>query len=155
MIGLFISVILFNIIAFKTTKLNKNQIIHIWLFTIVLQVCFDVIIDFKFSGYWYFKKDEIEWVGLIPHILLVPPVNIMFLNWYPFTRGVMKRLIFIVIWVISILIYECITLLPEPWGYFRYGWWSIWHSAIMDPILLFILLKYYKYICKVEKQICN
>lgn len=155
MIGLFISVTLFNIIAFKTTKLNKNQIIHIWLFTIVLQVCFDVIIDFKFSGYWYFKKDEIEWVGLIPHILLVPPVNIMFLNWYPFTRGVMKRLIFIVIWVISILIYECITLLPEPWGYFRYGWWSIWHSAIMDPILLFILLKYYKYICKVEKQICN
>ena len=155
MIGLFISVILFNIIAFKTNKLNKNQIIHIWFFTIAFQVCFDIILDFKFKGYWYFKKDEIEWLGLLPHTFLVPPVNIIFLQWYPFSKGVLKRLSYIVIWVIAFLLYEFFTLLPEPWGYFHYGWWSIWHSAIMDPILLFILLKYYKYICKVEKQICN
>jgi hypothetical protein len=78
MIGLLISVIIFNVIAFKTnTKLTGNQIVHIWFFTIAFQVTFDILVEFKYHGYWYFDK-EIDWGGLIPHTVLVPPVNIFF-----------------------------------------------------------------------------
>ncbi|EOR21916.1 hypothetical protein A499_20798 [Niallia nealsonii AAU1] len=46
MIGLLLSVFLFNFIAYKTNKkLTWNQILHIWLFTISFQQLFDLYVD--------------------------------------------------------------------------------------------------------------
>ncbi|WP_282155856.1 hypothetical protein [Cytobacillus gottheilii] len=153
MIGLIAAVITFNLIAFKTNKrLTPNQIVHIWAFTIAFQQAFDIIIEFKYHGYWYFDKD-IDWKGFIPHTILIPPVNMMFLNWYPFRKKRSKQTFYILLWSIGILVYEAITLLPEPWGYFNYGWWTLWHAAVIDPILFMILLQYYKWITKLEGQL--
>lgn len=153
MIGLIIAIILFNLIAFKTNKrLTANQIVHIWAFTIAFQMLFDLIVEFKFHGYWYFTK-HVDWMGLLAHTVLIPPVNIMFLNWFPFEKSIRKKIIYLIFWVIGILIYETITLIPEPWGYFHYGWWKLWHAAIVDPVLLLILLGYYKWVCKLENQL--
>jgi hypothetical protein len=45
MIGLIIAVILFNLLAFITNKrLSKNPIVHIWSFTIALQIIADMFI---------------------------------------------------------------------------------------------------------------
>jgi hypothetical protein len=154
MIGLIIAIILFNFIAFKTNKrLTTNQIVHIWAFTIALQQLGDLYIDTKYHGYWYFSKDIDGWSEIPTLIMLLPPVNMMFLNWYPFGRSFHKRIIYIFYWVIAILLYEAITLLPEPWGYFNYGWWNLWHSAIIDPLLLLIVLGYYKWIYKLENKL--
>nr|WP_066053519.1 hypothetical protein [Robertmurraya korlensis] len=150
MIGLAVAIILFNFVAFRTNRrLKPNRIVHIWIFTIAFQQLFDTIIELKYYGYWYFDK-EVDWAGLIPHLILIPPVNMMFLNWYPFSKKILNQATYIFIWVIAILLYEAITLLPRPWGYFQYGWWNLWLSAALDPILLLILLQYYKWICKVE-----
>ncbi|WP_410777446.1 hypothetical protein [Ectobacillus funiculus] len=150
MIGLIISVLLFNLIAFKTNQhLTKNQIVHIWTFTMSCQSLFDMYIDIKYHGYWYFTKD-VDWEALIAFIALVPPVNMMFLNWYPFQSSRGKKILYFVYWCISILLYELLTLLPEPFGYFHYGWWNMSYSAIVDPILLSLLLMYYKWICRIE-----
>jgi hypothetical protein len=150
MYGLFIAIIIFNFIAIKTNKkLTGNQTVHIWAFTIAFQVLFDILIDFKYHGYWYFGKG-IEWTGFLPHLFVVPPVNVIFLNLFPSNHKITKQISFIVFFVIAILLYELIALLPEPWGYFHNNWWRIWHSAIMDPILLLILLGYYKLICNLE-----
>ncbi|MCQ6275441.1 hypothetical protein JMM81_10765 [Bacillus sp. V3B] len=152
MIGLIISIILFNIIAFKTNKnLTPNQIIHIWLFTIVFQQTFDIFVDLKFGGYWYFTKD-IDWEGLPAHLALIPPVNMMFLNWYPFKSTITQKVRYFSFWIIGILLYEIIVLLPEPWGYFSYGWWKFCYSVVSNPILFLILLVYYRWICKLEKK---
>jgi hypothetical protein len=141
--------------AFKTNKrLTTNQIIHIWVFTIAFQTIFDTIIEFKFHGYWYFRK-EINWIGIFPHTVLIPPVNMMFLNWYPFQYKIPKQISYIFVYVIVILFYEAITLLPEPWGFFHNGWWKLWHSAIVDPILFLILLGYYKWVQKAGKMLIN
>ncbi|PLS06682.1 hypothetical protein CVD27_07070 [Neobacillus cucumis] len=77
----------------------------------------------------------------------------MFLNWYPFKNKIIKQSIYIVLFTLAIVIYEAIALLPEPWGYFHNGWWKLWYSAIIDPILLLMLLGYYKLICKTEKNL--
>ncbi|MFJ5763133.1 hypothetical protein ACIQAA_29260 [Neobacillus sp. NPDC093182] len=152
MIGLIFAVFLFNLIAFKTNKrLTKNQIVHIWAFTIVFQGIFDLYIDQKYHGYWYFSKD-VDWSSLPALTLLVPPINMMFLNWYPFTSLLLKRVLYYIYWLIFMVIYEVIALFPEPWGYFNYGWWKLLYSVICDPILLIILLNYYKWICKIEKN---
>ncbi|MBV7506531.1 hypothetical protein KW850_14800 [Bacillus sp. sid0103] len=155
MIGLLIAIILFNYFAFKKNKhLTENQIVHIWTFTIAFQVIFDLFVEFKYQGYWYFDK-EIDWAGLLPHIFLVPPVNMIFLNFFPHKSKVFKKILFFILFVIVILLYEAITLLPAPWGYFHYGWWKLWHAAMTNPVLLLILLRYYKWICKLEKKACK
>ncbi|WP_423802320.1 hypothetical protein [Neobacillus sp. SAB-20_R2A] len=156
MIGLIIAILIFNFIAFKFNRvLTLNQIVHIWCFTIAFQTTFDVFIEFKYQAYWYFNK-EVDWAGEIPHLFVVPPVNMIFLNWFPFKGTHVKKAFYIILFVIAILGYEMITLFPEPWGYFHYGWWKLWHAAILDPILLLILLGYYKWICRLEKRsICQ
>ncbi|WP_129731889.1 MULTISPECIES: hypothetical protein [Bacillaceae] len=155
MIGCIIAIIVFNILAFKLNKrLTTNQVVHIWTFTIAFQCIFDFMLEFKYYGYWYFDKGA-DWLGLLPHTVLISPVNMMFLNGYPFEYGMRKKVVYIVVWTLGVLVYETITLLPEPWGYFHYGWWRLWHAALVDPVLFFILLKYYKWICKLERQACQ
>ncbi|MCS0671838.1 hypothetical protein [Cytobacillus firmus] len=153
MFGMIIAAILFNFFAFTTKKrLTKNQILHIWTFTISAQLIFDVMIEFKYWGYWYFDKEP-NWAGLIAHIVLVPPVNMMFLNWYPFRGDLIKRFSYIIFWLVAILLYEVIALLPEPWGYFNYGWWRLWHAALLDPMLLLLMVKFYKMIMRFEEEL--
>ena len=153
MIGLILAIIIFNTVAFrKNNRLSGNQIVHIWTFTIAFQLVFDVFVEFKYHGYWYFDK-EIDWVGLLPHLFLVPAANIIFLNWFPAKTNMAKQILYIVVFIIIILLYEMITLLPKPWGYFHYGWWKIWHAAMINPILLVILLGFYKWICRLEENV--
>jgi hypothetical protein len=152
MLGLIIAIVIFNVIAFKTNKrLSTNQIVHIWTFTIAFQMCFDIFIDVKYEAYWYFTK-AVDWVALPAHIVLLPPVIMMFLNWYPFNSSLSKQMRYFIFWGIGTLTYELLTLLPEPWGYFHYGWWSWVHTALINPVLFIILLTYYKWICKIEKN---
>lgn len=146
-----ISVLLFNFVVYKTNKrLTKNQVVHIWTFTIILLTWADIYIDEKTGGYWYFHKG-IEWRNFIVYLLLIPPVNVIFLNWYPFNASKLKVFCYFVYWIIAITAYELLSLLPEPWGFFHYGWWNVGYSIICDPFLLLILLTYYKWICKIEK----
>lgn len=130
-------------------NLTKNMIMHIWAFTMVFEILFDVFVDEKTNGYSYFWKG-IDWTNLLVYFLLIPPFNVMFLNWYPFHVSLLKRFFYIVLWVLFALFYEVLALLPQPWGYFHYGWWNLFYSAILDPILFMILLIFYKWICKIE-----
>lgn len=152
MIGLLVSVIIFNLIAFKVNKrLTASQIVHIWTFTTAFQNLFDLIVEFKFHGYWYFSSG-VDWIGLIPRTILIPPVNIIFLNFFPFGKSLMKRAVFLSIFVAGILIYELATLLPQPWGYFHYGWWELEYSLIVDPIILLFLIWFYKWVVRLESK---
>ncbi|WP_261304401.1 hypothetical protein [Paenibacillus andongensis] len=152
MIGLIIAIVGFNLIAFTTNKrLTANQIVHIWTFTSIFQGTFDSFVDFKFHAYWYFTKD-IDWKGVPAHLALLPPVNMIFLNWYPFKSPLRVQTFYFIYWGIGTAMYELITLLPEPWGYLHYGWWRLWYSVLLNPILLLILLGYYKWIVKIEKN---
>lgn len=148
---LFISILLFNYIAYKKNKIPTHRNISIWSFTIAFQVTFDVIIEFKYHGYWYFDKG-VDWIGVLPHTLLIPPINILLLSWFPFKSNLLKKVIYITCWTLGVLIYEGLTLLPEPWGYFHLGWWELWYDSIVVPILILILLGYYKLICKLENE---
>jgi hypothetical protein len=150
MVGLIISIIIFNLIAFKTNKLlRKTQILHIWLFTVAFNSIADLFIDAKYHGYWYFSKG-IEWETLLSMSLLIPPVNIIFLNLFPFRKSFFSKLCYIFLWVTGLIIYECLTLLPPPIGFFHYGWWKLWYSALLNPFLLLSVLFFYKWICKLE-----
>ncbi|NRD80183.1 hypothetical protein HPT25_22890 [Bacillus sp. BRMEA1] len=155
MILLVTSITLFNLIALKIDKrLTQNQIANIWSFTIAFQLCFDLIAEYKLNAYWYFNKG-VDWIGILGHTILIPPVNIIFLSLFPFKTFLFKQAIYITIWTVGILTYEAVTLLPEPFGFFHLGKWKLWYDAFIVPILLLILLGYYKWICKLEKKLLN
>ena len=152
MVGIIIAVILFNLIALKVKKrLTRSEMLQIWLFTSLFQLMFDLFISFKYHGYWYFNKG-IDWGSLPVYLCLVPPVNIIFLNIYPLKSTFWKQVSFFLAWNVGIVIYEIITLLPEPWGYFHYGWWKLYHSAIINPFLLFSLMGFYKLVSRLERE---
>ncbi|WP_318010526.1 hypothetical protein [Cytobacillus oceanisediminis] len=90
MIGLLIAIFVFNLVSFKVNKLlNKKQVAHIWMFTVAFQVVVDQYVDLKYQGYYYFSK-SIDIAAVLPITVLVPPVNIVFLNWYPFDSSVKR-----------------------------------------------------------------
>ncbi|QQZ08931.1 hypothetical protein [Heyndrickxia vini] len=155
MIILYLSVIIFNFLALYTNKrLTGSQVLHIWSFTITFQLMFDVFIDLKYKGYWYFTQG-IDWVGLPAYTILIPPVNVIFLNWFPYGSSLIKRVGYFVVWEFFLLLYEMIAKLPEPWGYFRYGWWNIWYSFCINPLLLCTVLLYYKWVLRLERKTLN
>ncbi|WP_175639179.1 hypothetical protein [Metabacillus schmidteae] len=155
MILLFASIILFNFIAFKFSKrLSDNQIWHIVLFTIAFQVIFDLFMEYQYKAYWYFDKD-VEWLGLLAHLFLIPPVNIIFIDFYPFKANLLKKSLYIALWTCFVVIYEFLSILPEPFGFFHLGWWKVWYDFIVAPILLVILLGYYKFILILEKRLLD
>lgn len=155
MILLFGSIIVFNVIAYKTVKrISGNKIVHIWLFTMFFQIFFDVFVSLKYKGYWYFGKG-VDLISVPVYILLIPPVNLIFINWFPFNSSLLIKLRYFIIWEIITLTYEAITMLPHPYGYFHYGWWNMWYSMSINPVLLIILLSYYKWMSKLEKEACS
>ncbi|PKG22826.1 hypothetical protein CWS01_14140 [Niallia nealsonii] len=153
MIGLVVAIIIVNFITIKVHKkqLSYSQILSVYLFSISLQLLFDIFVDFKYHGYWYFTRD-IDWALFLYQLFLIPSVNIIFLNLYPFDKPIYIKIATIIIWDIFIFIYECIALLPQPWGYFHYGWWKWWYSPLLNPLLLYILIKYFRLVTKLEKQ---
>jgi hypothetical protein len=154
MIGLITSIIVFNLVAFKVTKLSANKMAHIWTFTVAFQLFFDVFVDFKYHAYWYFSK-SIDWESIPAHLFIVPPVNIIFLTWFPFGKTLSKKILYMLIWEVSLVMYELFTLIPQPIGYFHYGWWKLGYSAALDPVLLIILLRYNKFVSHLEERVMH
>lgn len=153
MIGLIVSILTFNLLAYRNrSNLTSNQVLHIWSFTIAFQAIFDLVVEFKYQGYWYFTPG-VDLGGLLTHTVLIPPVNVLFLNGYPVNRSFLNKAVYLIIWVFGILIYEYVVLFPEPWGYFHYGWWTFWHSLVIDPILFLILLGYFRWVVHLEKSL--
>jgi hypothetical protein len=150
MFGLIVSVIIFNFLCYKLNrKLSPNQTLNIWFFTVALQNIFDEIIDIKYHGYWYFTK-AVDWQAIPAVTLLIPPINIIYLNYYPYKKPWFIKGLYIFFWSCLILTYEWLTLLPAPFGYFHYGWWKVTYSCILDPILFTLVVSYYHLILHFE-----
>lgn len=155
MIGLFVSITLFNGFAIAMIKrLTVNQILHLWMFATSVQTVFDTYMDHKYLGYWYFTK-EIDWISILCYTMLVQPIILIFLNYYPFGKSLIKKVGYFFFWEIGMLLYEAITLLPEPFGFFHYGWWNIGYSALLNPLLLILVLAYFKIIRMIERNLKN
>ncbi|WP_286137295.1 hypothetical protein [Bacillus sp. 7894-2] len=52
----------------------------------------------------------------------------------------MKKVSYFIIPEIFLLGHETAALLPHPFCFFHYGWWNLWYSAFVNPILLMILM---------------
>lgn len=140
---LIISVIVFNLVAILIPKrISGIKIITTTLFSLYLEIMTNVFLDLKYDLYGYFNKG-VDWEGLIYILGVYPPVNILFLNYFPYKKKMLNKAIYIFGWSVFADVYELLFLWS---GTFYYNGWKFWYSIIIYPILYIILVGFYKYV---------
>jgi hypothetical protein len=97
-------------------------------------------LDLKLNLFGYIAPGD-QWSGFLP-IFLYPPVNTIFLNYYPYDKAKFHKLMYILGWTVFCLVYEVAALRS---GFFYYLRWKLWYSALCYPVLLLMVLGNYKF----------
>lgn len=105
------------------------------LFSLVLENMSDMALDLKLNLFGYIAPGN-QWSGFLP-VFLYPPVNAIFLNYYPYKKSRLHKFMYVVGWTAFCLVYEVGALRS---GFFYYTKWKLWYSALCYPVLLLMVL---------------
>ncbi|WP_188385120.1 CBO0543 family protein [Ornithinibacillus halotolerans] len=137
MIFAIISAFIFLTIAFVIKK--RIYVVELYttsLFAMVFQLLVDNILEFKYDFYGYFEKG-VDYETFIVILLIYPPLNIIFLNYFPLNKKLLTKCLYILGWCVFSVLYEYLSVKI---GFFYYEKWSIWYSAIIYPFVYGLLL---------------
>lgn len=152
MFFLILSVIVFNLFSiFIPKRISVIEILTTTLFSSLLEFVANTIWDFKYDLYGYFHKG-VDYAGFIYVIGIFPAVNIVYLNLYPFKKGLISKVIYIFCWSLFAIIFELIFLRTKT---FYYNGWKLWYSIALYPILYLVLLWFYHYVHYLLKRVSN
>lgn len=135
------SLVTFYVIAIWIPK--RISWLQIWstsLFSLVVESMSDMTLDLKLNLFGYIAPGD-QWSGFLP-IFIYPPVNTIFLNYYPYESSKFEKLVYIVGWTAFCLAYEVAALRS---GFFYYKKWKLWYSAFCYPVLLLMVLGNYRF----------
>jgi len=143
LIFLILTVIVFNLIAlFIPKRLSGIEILTTTLFSLYFESLANVYLDLKYDLYGYFTKG-VNWRSFIYVIGIYAPVNIVYLNYFPYKKQFFNKAIYILGWSCFAYIFEFLFLWS---GTFYYNGWKFWYSVIIYPILYLILVCFHKYV---------
>jgi len=133
-------VVFYAIAIFMPKRISWLDIWSIVLLSLLLETFSDMTLDLKLNLFGYIAPG-IQWTGFLP-IFLYPPVNSIFINYYPFQRKKNRQCIYILGWTAFCLVYEVAALKS---GFFYYISWKLWYSALSYPVLLLIVFWNFKF----------
>ena len=110
----------------------------------------DLYLDVKLDYYGFFNKG-VDWRYLPVIILVYPTTNIIFLNFFPFKKGKLGKVMYILIWSVMATAMEFVAAQTE---LFYHNEWKLWYSALCYPFLfgiLYLNLKTTRRLSKMEK----
>lgn len=138
---LILSVIIFIIVTlWVPKKLPRNELYAIALFSIVLGFFTDITLDLKFHLYGYFTPG-VQFGGFLPILILFPTSGVLFMNFFPYKKNTIKKVIYICFWTIFCLVFEYLSVSS---GYFYHVTWKYWYSVITYPFLFLVHLIHLK-----------
>lgn len=141
MLFLILSVTVFNLIAlFIPKRISGIEIITTTLFALYLEALVNIFLDFKYDLYGYFSKG-VDWRGLLYGFGIFGQVSIVYLNYFPYNKKLMNKIIYIIGWSVFAYIYELLFLWSKT---YYYNGWKYWYSLIIYPILYLILMYFHK-----------
>ncbi len=148
MLFLLVSVAVFNLAAIVVPK-NISWIVVYGtiLITIVLHLLIDTFLDLKYNFYGYFDKG-VDSKTLIFTFGIYPAVNIIVVNLYSFLRGILPKIIYILIITTFALCYEVALLNVD---IFYHNEWKLWYSAVIYPFLLILLFLNRKFLKRIAQ----
>lgn len=133
---------------FMRKNLARLEMVATTFFAMTLQDNVDIYLDLKLNIYGYFEKGT-QWGTLIAILGIYPAANIIFLNYYPFDKGVGRRIVYVAVCSIFALAYEWAAVQS---GYFYHNGWKYWYSAICYPILFYILVLMLKWVRRLANE---
>ncbi|WP_010098645.1 CBO0543 family protein [Ornithinibacillus scapharcae] len=136
MVFALISAFLFTAIAYLIRKrITYVEMYTTSLFSIVFQLIVDMILEFKYNYYGYFEYG-VDYLTFIVIFLIYPPLNIIYLNYFPLENSHWKKLLYIILWCAFSIGYEYLSV---RYGFFYYENWKLWYSAIIYPFVYLII----------------
>jgi hypothetical protein len=140
-----LTILVFNsLFLLMPKKLTAIEIFSTCVFALVLELLTNIYLDLKLDWYGYFKKG-VQWQTFIGVIGIYPAVNAIFLNYYQYMRNLIQKFWYIIGCSVFAVVYEWFA---DVTGYFYHNQWKLWHSAIVYPFLLLILLAVLKFVRK-------
>ena len=145
---IYITFIIFNILAFYIPKrISKIEIYSTCFFAYAYGITTDLVLDVHYHLYGYFESG-FQWLGLLGIILCFPSISLLFLNYYPFEKMILQKIIYILCWSIFSIIFEWICLQTE---YFYYNGWKLWYSGVLYPIIFIVLVINMRLVRKINR----
>lgn len=119
------SVLILVGVAVKIPKnMTRVEMYSTTFFAMALQMTTDMYLDVQYNLYTYFYVGA-DLVSFIPMLGLYPPANIILLNYFPYKKGVIWKLNYIIIWAVSLVVFEWLSIKA---GYFHHFKWNLWYS---------------------------
>lgn len=114
---------------------TRHELLATIQFALLMNFVTDLYLDLKYKLYWYFDKEQIEWLYLTVALGEIAVLVIVF-NYFPLKSNAIKKFIYILGWT-------CILVLLELYAVYirvlHYGDWNIVYSAVVYFISMYIL----------------
>ncbi|GKU81861.1 hypothetical protein [Niallia sp. NCCP-28] len=132
-ISIFILVFL-SIIVPK--RISMIEIYATSFFAYSFGITTDIILNFKYDWYGY-GEEGAQIYTTICLILVYFSINILYLNFFPFSLKALHKTLYILLWTLLSIAYEAFIVHTHM---FYYNEWKLWYSAILYPIIFSILI---------------
>ncbi|MGM0899517.1 MAG: CBO0543 family protein [Bacillota bacterium] len=145
---LILSVVIFSVVVYVMPKrISLLEMYATSLFSTVLQLITDVYLEFKYRLYWYFSPG-VDYITLWIIFVIYPAVNIIFLNFFPLSKRLFVKAVYIFGWSVFAICYEWVAVHT---GFFYYNGWKLVYSIPIYPLLYLFLLINWKLIKKLYR----
>jgi hypothetical protein len=143
--------ILATVISILSVLVMPKRISWIEMYTTSLFVMFlgsvaDVYLDVKYDLYGFFTKG-VDFEYLLIFIFIYPATNSVFLNFYPQSKSLAKKALYITVWVILTTLFEYISAQTEV---FYYNEWKTLYSFFCYPFLYIAMVLNLKMIRRLQ-----
>lgn len=143
MIFIFVCLIILNITAlFIPKKLSKMEIYATSFFALTFGILTDVVLDLYFDLYGYLQEG-VQLLAITAQLLAYPSVSLLFLNYYPFQKSLLKKWLYILVWSVFSTLFEWMSSMT---AFFYHNGWELWCSAVAYPFIFLILAWNLKFI---------
>ncbi|WP_051263047.1 CBO0543 family protein [Tuberibacillus calidus] len=132
---IFISAVTLYTFVFMVPKqLSKAEMVHTTYFAILFDTLMDVFLDLHLDLYGYFQKG-VDYQTLLVVIGIFPPMNILYLNNFPYGQSLWAKGRYLLIWSVIAIFYEYLAVKCDLLYYRK---WSIFYSGLCYPPILII-----------------
>lgn len=143
--------ILTTVISILSVLVMPKRISWIEMYTTSLFVMFlgsvaDIYLDVKYDLYGFFTKG-VDFEYLLIFIFVYPAANSVFLNFYPQSKSLAKKALYITVWVILTTLFEYISAQTEV---FYYNEWKTLYSFFCYPFLYIAMVLNLKMIRRLQ-----
>lgn len=135
---LFLSILLFNSVAFFMKKRIKISEIYVTvIFALLVCAIVDVYASYRFKAWGFFDVGKAEFSVMLIFLGIYPAVSAIIINWYPFQSAWWKKFIYLMSWGVFSTAYEWLTLKLDIIWHMH---WNLYYSFLLYPIMYYICL---------------